>query len=320
VSGRSGPAPADQRLRRLLVMLPWLMERGSVPLAEVADHFGATPAEVARDLELASLCGLPPFVDELIDVFIDDETVVVGVPRLFTRPLRLTSPEAFAVLAAGRAASGLPGTDADGPLARALAKVAAAIGEDPAQLDDVDVDLAAPPEVEVLRAHVADADRLRIRYWSASSDTESERTIVPRRLVADRGHWYVIAWDDGAADHRTFRIDRIREIRPTGERDPDAGRGRPMPEPGRFFVDADVERVVLRLAPSAGWVVDTYPVDEVRELDDGRLEVRLPVTGRRWLERLLLRLGGDGEVVEPASWCEVGREAAARLLERYERS
>jgi predicted DNA-binding transcriptional regulator YafY len=48
--------------------------------------------------------------------------------------------------------------------------------------------------------------------------------------------------------------------------------------------------------------------------------VRLPVTGRRWLERLLLRLGGDGEVVEPVEWRDVGREAAARLLARYERS
>ena len=55
------------------------------------------------------MCGLPPFVDEMIDVFIDDDTVVVGVPRLFTRPLRLTAPEGFALVAAGRAAMQLPG-------------------------------------------------------------------------------------------------------------------------------------------------------------------------------------------------------------------
>ena len=60
------------------------------------------------------MCGLPPFVDEMIDVFIDEGIVVVGVPRLFTRPLRLTAPEAFALLAAGRAAMELPGADPTG--------------------------------------------------------------------------------------------------------------------------------------------------------------------------------------------------------------
>ena len=97
----SGRRTAEERLSRLLVMLPWLMERGEAPLADVARRFGLTPAEVARDLELAAMCGLPPFVDEMIDVFIDDDTVFVGVPRLFTRPLRLTAPEGFALVAAG---------------------------------------------------------------------------------------------------------------------------------------------------------------------------------------------------------------------------
>ena len=91
---RRGPRPAEERLRRLLVMLPWLMERGEVPVSEAAGRFDLTEAEVAKDLELAAMCGLPPFVDELLDVFIDDGVIWVGVPRLFTRPLRLNAVEA----------------------------------------------------------------------------------------------------------------------------------------------------------------------------------------------------------------------------------
>ena len=49
---------AEERLRRLLVMLPWLMERGEVPLAEVAERFRLTESEVAADLELVAMCGL----------------------------------------------------------------------------------------------------------------------------------------------------------------------------------------------------------------------------------------------------------------------
>ncbi len=81
----SGPRNAEDRLRRLLVMLPWLMEVGEVPLAEVAARFGLAETAVQRDLELVAMCGLPPFVDEMIDVFVDDGVVFVGIPRLFTR-------------------------------------------------------------------------------------------------------------------------------------------------------------------------------------------------------------------------------------------
>ena len=87
---RTGPRSAHVRLRRLLVMLPWLMERGEVPLADMAAHFALSEAEVVADLELAAMCGLPPFVDELIDVFIDDGMVVAGIPRVFTRLPRMS--------------------------------------------------------------------------------------------------------------------------------------------------------------------------------------------------------------------------------------
>src|SRR5690606_35782717 len=160
--------------------------------------------EVVRDLELVAMCGLPPFVDELIDVFIDEGMIWVGVPRLFTRPLRLNSVEAWELLAAGRAAMELPGADREGPLGRGLAKLAAALGED--DTSGVRVDLDGPP----LTADVADAAReraeLRIRYWSASSDEVTERTIVPRQVFSDRGEWYVSADDDRSGAVRTFRI------------------------------------------------------------------------------------------------------------------
>ncbi len=127
--GVSGPRNAEDRLRRLLVMLPWLMEVGEVPLAEVARRYDLTEAQVQQDLELVAMCGLPPFVDEMVDVFVDEGMVYVGVPRLFTRPLRLTAPEGFTLLAAGRAAMELPGADPDGPLGRGLDKLAAVLGE-----------------------------------------------------------------------------------------------------------------------------------------------------------------------------------------------
>jgi proteasome accessory factor C len=318
----SGPRNAEDRLRRLLVMLPWLMDVGEVELATVARRFDMTAAQVQRDLELVAMCGLPPFVDEMIDVFVDDGIVYVGVPRLFTRPLRLTAPEGFALLTAGRAAMELPGADPAGPLGRGLTKLAAALGEPGegglAPVDDtagVAVDLSRPAITdEVLAATAADAE-LRIRYYSPTRDESTERTIVPRHVFAEAGNWYVVADDDRSQARRTFRIDRIEAIEPTGRNLPSDV---PATAPEAFFLDADVARAVVRLSPPARWVVEQYPVDDVRELGDGRVEVTLPVASERWLSRLLIRLGPHVKVVSPERAEADAAALARRILGSYE--
>lgn len=304
--------PAEERLRRLLVVLPWLMERGAAPVDEVADRFDLSEAELTADLELVSMCGLPPYVDELIDVFIDEGMVHVGVPRLFTRSLRLNSVEAFELVAAGRAAMEMPGADPDGPLGRGLAKLESYLAIEPAA---VTVDLERPPAADRLVDAVRRVEKMSIRYWSASTDSTTERDIVPRQVFADRGNWYVLADDHRSGERRTFRIDRIDELIPTGRfHDP---LDEPLPAPGEWFRDPDVERFTLRLDPTARWVVERYPVDEVDEIG-GVLEVVLPVVSRRWLERLLVRLGPLAAVVAPTEHRDLGVVAARRVLAVYE--
>ena len=314
---RRGPRPAEERLRRLLVMLPWLMERGEVPVAEAAARFDLTESEVVKDLELVAMCGLPPFVDELIDVFIDEGVISVGVPRLFTRPLRLNSVEAWELLAAGRAAMELPGAEPDGPLGRGLAKLASALGED--DTTGVRIDLDRPELTDLVADAVRAGAQMRIRYRSPARDEATERVIVPRQVFTDRGQWYVSADDDRTGEVRTFRIDRIESAEPTGELVP-AADGQ-LPTPGSWFADGSVPRATLRFAPSARWVIERYPVDEVSEPDvDGWVTVRLPVASEHWLRCTLVRLGAGAELLEPTQWREIGAQAAAKLLDRYRRS
>ena len=317
MTARTGPRGAEDRLRRLLVMLPWLMERGEVSVAETAGRFGLTEQEVAKDLEMAAMCGLPPFVDELIDVFIDDGMIWVGVPRLFTRPLRLNSVEAWELLAAGRAAMELPGAEREGPLGRGLVKLAAALGDD--DTSGVRIDLDGPPLTEEIADAAREHAELRIRYWSASSDEVTERTIVPRQVFSDRGEWYVSADDDRSGAVRTFRIDRIEAVERTGA--VVSPSEQELPRPGDWFADGSVPRATVRLGPMARWVVERYPVDEVSAPDaDGWVTARLPVASEAWLVRTMLRLGPDAEIVEPVSQRDLARRAAARLLARYRRS
>jgi proteasome accessory factor C len=295
-------------------MLPWLMERGEVPVAEAAERFDLTEAEVAKDLELVAMCGLPPFVDELIDVFIDDGMIWVGVPRLFTRPLRLNAVEAWELLAAGRAAMELPGAQADGPLGRGLAKLAGALGDD--DTSGVRIDLDRPEAASSLAAAAERGEQVEISYLSPSRDEATGRRVLPRQVFTDRGEWYVAADDERSGEIRTFRIDRIESFEPTGQYpDPSA---EPLPVPGDWFTDGSIPRVTIRLAPAARWVVERYPSDEVGEPDAaGWVTATLPVVSEPWFTRTLVRLGPDAEVLQPSEWQHTARAATERVLARY---
>ena len=309
MSVRRGPRSTGERLRHMLVMLPWLMERGEVPVAEMAERFGLTEDQLVRDIELVSMCGLPPYVDEMIDVWIDEGVVSTGVPRVFTKPLRLTAPEGFALLVAARVAMQLPGAEAGGPLARALDKLAAALG------DVVTIDQPQPPATAAIAAAVDAAERVRITYWSASAEASSERDITPRRVFLDRGRWYVVADDHRSGESRIFRIDRIEACSPTGVFD--APREVEAPTGDDWFADAALPIAQLHLQDSARWVIERYPTRSVQPAPDGAV-VELTVTDPRWLRELLLRLGPSARVLQPAEWRQLGAEAARSLLERYE--
>ena len=176
-----------------------------------------------------------------------------------------------------------------------------------------------PPTInhlDRLAAAAGTCQELRIEYASASRDETTERSIVPRQVFTDRGEWYVHADDERSGEVRTFRIDRVLTVEPTGRiAEPST---KPLPTPGAWFADASVRRAVIRLGPAAGWVIERYPVDTAGEPDQaGWRTVTLPVASEHWLIRTLLRLGPDAELVEPLEWRQLVAAAADRVLTHY---
>lgn len=310
---RRGARPVSERLRRLLVMLPWLMERGTVSTAEMAEHFDTTVDDLIADLTLASLCGVSQDPRDLIDLWVDEDEVHFGLPKYFERPLRLTPPEAFSLVAAAKAALALPGADPEGSLARAVAKITTVI--DAERAGGVDVELVAPDAVEPLRRAAAAAEVVEISYWSPASGQSAPRSIVPLEVFAEGPHWYVRSFDRTIGAERTFRVDRIESIDPTGRHEKhEIGPRRP------WFADAeDATVVTLSVDPGRVWVLENYPMVS-SAIDRDRVVVSLVVTSERWLERLLLRLGADGRVVSPPEWVDLGARTAARVAARYDRT
>ena len=305
---------AGDRLRRLLALIPWLLERGGASVDEIAERFDVSEDRVVRDLTLAGLCGVPPFTpDQLIDIFVDEDGTVVAAPgRFFTRPLRLTAAEGFTLLAAGRMLLAVPGADREGPLARALDKLAAVLGG-----EGIDVALEEPEHLTALRGAVDAHERVEIEYYTASRDEVTRRAVDPLAVFASEGHWHLVAYCHQVEGERDFRVDRIRGLSPTGDHfEPRVSAIDPT-APESFRPGAEARTARLRLPADAGWVVETYPTRKVTERKDGRLDVELAVSGRAWLERLLLSVGPDAEVRDPPDLRDAGRQAATRVLARY---
>jgi proteasome accessory factor C len=317
---------ADDRLQRLLAVVPWVAGRDGPRLEEVCARFDCREDELVDDLQMLFLCGLHPYTpDMLIDVDIADGRVWIRYADYFARPLRLTPAEGLALLAAGRtllvtpgAEPATPGADpaspreADSPLERGLSKLATALGVDADEA--VEISLGAVPEqvMTVLRPAVAGARQVEIEYYAFGRDEWTRRTVDPYSVFSASGQWYLSAWCHLVEDERLFRVDRIRSAELTGTTFSPPER---PPELAVYHPRADDPRVVLELEPAAAWVVEQYPVEQVDDLGDGRLRVRLVAGQRAWLERLLLRLGPSARVVEGDP--DLAATAAARLLRRY---
>lgn len=308
--GRPGAA---ERLRRVVALVPWIVDHPDTTLRELAQRFGVDEREIEGDLNLLMMCGLPPYSpDQLIDVFVDDDghvDIVVG--DYFRRPLQLTPEEGVAVLAAGYALLEVPGSDPDGALASALAKLDAAIGARGA----FEVDVTPPGQLTQLRRAAAEHERVEIDYWSYARGELTTRRIDPYRVFHAFGHWYCAAWCHRAGAERIFRVDRVRASRATGEH------FEPPPDGddvgAAFRPHAEDPRVTLELAPAAAWVLEAHPHEEHEVLDDGSIRVRLAVAAPGFLDRLLLRLGPNGRVVDPPQWRDRGATAARQVLARY---
>jgi proteasome accessory factor C len=293
-------------------MLPWLFERRRVSIDEMARTFGLDRDTLISDLTMSTFCGMPPYSPlELIEIYFDDEEIWIEIPRIFTRPLRLSVEEAFTLKAVGEAAMSVMGASTSSALASALTKL-----PDLADEDSVVVRQPSDPKLAELGSAAASREAVTIDYFTPLTGERTNREIVPMRLWVDGDHWYCDALDLGSGEHRLFRLDRIESMTRTG-RHIEAALLPALPDEPGFNWSNDAPEVTLHLAPGAHWVAERYPNRGAKKLANDTIEVTLPVANTAWLGRLLVRAGRDATIVSPKSYAGLGAETARRIRERY---
>lgn len=320
-SARAGTASG--RLRRLLVVVPYVVNHPGARLEELARLFAVSEGELLDDLNLLFVSGLPPYgPGDLIDVQIEDGRVWISMADYFSRPVRLSRAEALALYLRGKALSGAPGLEEAPALASALEKLETGLGP------EVLAGLAGRVEVRgggheaaalsAVRRAVERKERLEIDYYTAARDELATRRIDPEHVFAALGNWYVVAWDHLSDDERLFRVDRIRAVQETGE----GFEPRGLTGAGRALYSASERDTPVRLLldPTARWVAEYYQIDRSEPREGGWVEVTLPAKDLPWVAKLVLRLGGAARVVHPPELQDMVEALAAETLALYRRS
>ena len=302
------------RLNRILAMLPWVIGNPGATVDEVCSRFDYTRRDLVADLDTVFVCGLPGYgPGDLMVAYIDEDEVVVEMADYFDRPVRLTAPEALGLLASGRAimSTGQGSAALDAAVAK-LEKVLLPDGG-----EGLVVDLREPVLVGELRDAAAAGHVTRIEHASVATGEVTVRDIEPWSVFSTIGNWYVWSWCRMADAERVFRVDRIRTAEDTGERfEPPTD---PPPPDVRYTPDLSDVQATIRLAPSARWVADYYPVDVIED-DGASMVIAMSVSDAAVAARLLVRLGDDAELVDGAEVRRATEDLRSRILERYRSS
>ncbi|HVX44400.1 MAG TPA: YafY family protein [Mycobacteriales bacterium] len=321
------------RVARLISLVLLLQSRETMTATELARELEVSERTIYRDVAALSAAGIPVYAD----MGRTGGYRLVGGYR--TRLTGLNRAEAEALFL-----SGLRGPAGDLGLAEAVTtaqlKVLAAL---PPALRDVSAqagqrfhldapgwfrDGAPPPLLTELARATWQDECVGIRYRRFRSERDLLRTVAPYGLVLKGGgDWYLVAQVD--QQFRTYRVDRMQEVRPTGDtftRDPEFDLAAFWTaSAARFLESMFVAEVGIRIRTESlhrlHSIIERPAVTQAiaNAEPDGPdwMRTRLPVESPQVAYGQLLRLGPEVEVLDPPEVRERLATTGRRLAELY---
>src|SRR3954468_11229688 len=311
---------AETTSSRLLTLLSLLQGRRDWPGQELADRLEVSGRTVRRDVDRLRELGYP----------VESLTGPAGGYRLAAGaampPLLLDDEEGIAIAVGVRTPARASVTGIEETSVRALVKLEQVL---PAHLRRRVQALGAvstlsygsgptadPQVLTLLAAACRNRERLRFGYQAREGERSGGEP-EPHALVNVGRRWYLVAWDCGRKDWRTFRVDRLTRPHASGRFQPrelpakDAAtfvsrslRARPNRYEARLTLHASAEEMSKRVPR---WTGPFEPLGEAR------CEYRTGDDNLEWLAARLSMLGVEFEVHEPPELIEHLRALAARL-------
>lgn len=306
---------------RLLALLSLLQQRRAWTGPELARELGVTPRTIRNDVDRLRELGYPVLGSpglaggyrlrvgsELPPLLLDDdEAVAIAVGLRWAATGAIAGIEELSLRATNKLEHFLPKR-----IRKRVTTLARAIVTLPATEAVVDSQV-------LIQLALACEQQQRVGFgYRDHAGHESQRECEPYRVVYHGRRWYLVAWDLGRSDVRTFRVDRIR---------PRVVLGRPFSP--RVLSEAAVLAALKRGVEQATWhvrarvrvklsadaLVRRVPqAVRVEPIDETHCIANVGADSFEMLAVYLGMLGSDFEVLEPDELKAALRAVGRRYL------
>jgi proteasome accessory factor B len=173
---------------------------------------------------------------------------------------------------------------------------------------------------DALAKATAHRRQLELVYRKAGSRDAEPRLVDPYHLANINGEWYLFAYDHARKDIRTFVPARVQAVKQTGNT---------FPRPEKFSLENRLRssfgvhsgegefEVVLRFNARVADLIREkkwHESQQLRDLKNGGVELRLKLSSLIEIERWVLSWGGDVVVLKPKELVTAVTEAAKKIL------
>ncbi|HEX7471330.1 MAG TPA: WYL domain-containing protein [Verrucomicrobiae bacterium] len=302
------------------------LQSGKFPNAStLARELEVSTKSIHRDLE---------FMRDRLDLPIEYDSHRVGyhyTEEVNAFPtMQITEGELFALIVAEKALQQYRGTSFEKPLLSAIKKMEQALPDTISlNLADVEQTISFRTRAEqILNLEIFDAlakatahrQQLELTYRKPGSKQTETRLVDPYHLANINGEWYLFAYDHARKDIRTFVPARIQSVKQTGKT---------FARPEKFSLDKRLRdsfgvhsghgeyEVVIRFnAHAADYIREKkwHESQQLRELKNGGVELRLKLSSLVEIERWILSWGGDAKVLKPRELAGAVKQAAEKIV------
>jgi len=312
-------------MERILAMIPYVRAHPGIPVRELARYLDCTPDAVLADLDRVLMCGVPPYLpNDYIGVYVQDARVWLRFADHFRRPLNFTLREALSLRLAVASIPAPPAVadrllqridDMLPPVLQGRVRTASKrirVRQTPGPLS---------ARVRRIQDAIARNREIRIRYYTASRDAMTERTVRPYALIDHQGEWYLVGHCLLRDRELPFRVSRIQSMqmrRATFTVPPDFDLSRyqreemflPPPQPTRveIWIHADLAR----------WVEEEMAGGEVKRLPGGHRLLKIDVSRPEWILTWALKYGPRVHILRPPEIRERMRALTEEVLASYQ--
>ncbi len=319
------------RTRRLLKLIGLLQAGRGWNVEALAGTCQVSRRTIFRDLQLLRDADVP--------LWFDAEQQRYRIPgTYFLAPTKLTTEEALSLIVLCHELGDSSGVPFLGAARSAAVKLAGTLPERMREhvREMCDAVHIQPPARNPLAGHAAVFEQLldavahrryvRIRYGSLAEGEEIGTKLAPYHLLFSQRSWYAIGRSSLHRSTRTFNVGRIRQLEPLDDtyRLP---RGfsvsrylrnawHMIPERGR---DREVLVRFSRLVAQNVAEVQWHKTQQVAFRKDGTLDFRVTVSGLKEISWWILGYGDQAKVLKPPELRQMVADAAARMVELYER-